>query len=142
MSDADNSSYPYGSSQQGFQFSFLADHHNMYNHPKHQNPTEIFDFSDISFFQGGYNTPSAASAAFDPSCSSSEAAAFAAKNCDASSSYDKINLGETSCENLPTTPNSSVSFAGVEEADSCRSKQVKVCKEEEEEGGDLKPTKV
>ncbi|KAL1562834.1 WRKY transcription factor 71-like [Salvia divinorum] len=137
MPDADNNSYPYiMGSQQGFHFSFLTDHNSptpfLYNHPKQQpvqNPAEIFD---PSFFHGGYNTPSAP--AFD---SSSEAAAVF---CD-SSSNNNLDLGETSssvaaAQNLPTTPNSSTE-AGVEEADSCKSKQVKLC-----EGGDLKPKRV
>nr|AKA27880.1 WRKY protein [Salvia miltiorrhiza] len=89
MSDADN--YKMGS-QEGLQFSFLADHTSfMYNQPKQQNPSDT-----MSFF---YNTPSP-SPAFDPSCSSSEPPLFAVNK----------NLGEN--------PNSSEA-AAVEEADSC-----------------------
>lgn len=134
MPDADNNSYPYNmGSQQGFPFSFLTDHNSptpfMYNHPKPvQNTAEIFD---PSFFHGGYNTPSAP--AFD---SSSEAAPVFGD----SSSNNNLDLGETS-SSAAAAQNSSVSFpsaeAGVEEADSCKSKQAKVC-----EGGDLKPKKV
>ena len=130
MPDADNNAYPYNmGSQQGFHFSFLTDHNSptpfMYNHPKQpiQNPAEIFD---LSFFHGGYNTPSAP--AFD---SSSEAAAVFGD----SSSNNNLDLGETS-SSAAAAQNSSME-AGVEEADSCKSKQPKVC-----EGGDLKPKKV
>ncbi|KAG6420738.1 hypothetical protein SASPL_117276 [Salvia splendens] len=140
MPDADNNSYPYNmGSQQGFHFSFLTDHNSptpfLYNHPKQQqqqqpvqNPAEIFD---PSFFHGGYSTPSAP--AFD---SSSEAAPVFGD----SSSNNNLDLGETS-SSAAAAQNSSVSFpsteAGVEEADSFKSKQAKVC-----EGGDLKPKKV
>lgn len=151
MSDEDKNSYPYNSDHhnmgsEGFPFSFLTDHNFnpfMYNHQQQplQNPTG-FDSSDMSFtnfFHGAveYNT---LSAAFDLSCSSSEAV-YAVNNCNNSSNK---NLGEapagtssSAAENPPTTPNSSVSFpssdAGVEEdsSKSMKDLQPKVCEDED-----------
>lgn len=121
--------------EEGFQFPFSNDQNPtplfMYNHLKHQNPTQISDLSTMSFFHGRYNP-----AAFDPN--SSEAAAFTVKNCD-----QLKNIGDTSSS--AAAENSSVSIPSPEtgvEHDSCITKggddKAKVvC-----EGGDLKPKKV
>ncbi|KAI3465920.1 hypothetical protein Pfo_022583 [Paulownia fortunei] len=155
MSDENKNSYPYNTDHhmgsEGFPFSFITGHNFnpfLHNHHHQQNPSG-FDPSHMSFtncLHGAveYNT---LSAAFDLSCSSSEAV-YAVNNSNKSSNK---NLGDqpaagtssSAAEYPPTTPNSSVSFspseAGAEEDSSKIRKdlQPKVC-----EDGDVKSKKL
>ncbi|KAK4420930.1 WRKY transcription factor 28 [Sesamum alatum] len=149
MSDEDkiNYSHPYDRDHhnimgsEGFPFSLPADLNFdpfTYNHHQLQNPTG-FDhnhhshMSFTSFLHGAaeYNT---LSAAFDFSCSSSEAV----NNSSSSKNLleDALGTSNSVSENPPATPNSSVSFsspeAGVEEDSSSKNRrdlQLKACED-------------